>query len=129
MSTYETIPSDLYEFFERDPVDVRIKRSNDLDLAFMGWLVAKSEIEDYTRTKWTEVHLWLSTKGSYVAQIQQGGNTLPTVTRATASKHFDDVLEWMRDDNRGNLGAASKKAVAIACERLPWLDGQDVEHV
>jgi hypothetical protein len=64
-----------------------------------------------------------------VAQIQQGGTTLNTVTRATAQRRFEDVLAWMREDNRGNLGGASKKVVAIACERLPWLEGADVEHV
>jgi hypothetical protein len=129
MSTYDTMPSDLHDFFSSAPKDVRIDRSNDLDLSFVGWLVAKADIEDYTRTKWTEVHLWLSTKGTYVAQIQQGGTVLNTVTRATAQKRFEDVLAWMREDNRGNLGGASKKVVAIACERLPWLEGLDVEHV
>jgi hypothetical protein len=129
MSTYDTQPADLHEFFDTAPKDVRIERSNDLDLSFTGWLVAKADIEDYTRTKWTEVHLWLSTKGSYVAMIQQGGTTLNTVTRATAQRRFDDILAWMREDNRGNLGGASKKVVAIACERLPWLEGADVEHV
>jgi hypothetical protein len=120
---------DLHDFFDSTPVTERITRTNDLDLAFNGWLVASADITDYTRTRWTKVSLWMTTKRAYVAQITQGGTTLPTVSRAAARHSFEEIVEWMREDNRGQLGGASKKVIAVACDRLPWLEGEDVEQV
>lgn len=125
----DTNMPDLHDFFGTTPVSERIVRTNDLDLAFNGWQVATADISDYTHTRWTKVCLWLTTKRAYVAQISQGGSSLPTVSRAAARSTFEDIVEWMREDNRGQLGGASKKVIAVACDRLPWLEGGDVEQV
>jgi len=120
---------DLKKFFDSKPKEFRVTRGNELDLLFDGWEVAHEEIFDYTKTKWTRVSLYLSVTGTYVASITQGGTDMGTSYRAAARKDFNDMLTWMREDNRGVLGPASKRVVATATERLPWLDGADVERV
>lgn len=120
---------DLTKFFDTPAREYRIERTHELDLMFDGWLIGQDEISDYTKTRWTRVALYLSNTGTYVAHIMQGGDGLNHIHRACARRTFEETVKWMREDNKGHLGSASKKVVSIAVDRLPWLDGADVERV
>lgn len=122
-------PDDLHDFFGTRPREYRVERHNDLDMLFTGWEISRARLDDHTGSRWTEAVLYMSTKGSYVVNIRQGGISMPTISRGAADASFTGILKWMREDNRGALGGASKRIVAVATERLPWLSGEDVVHV
>lgn len=122
-------PDDLHAFFETRPREYRVERHNDLDMLFTGWEISRARLDDHTGRRWTEAALYMSTKGAYVVNIRQGGVSLPTISRGAADAEFAGILRWMREDNRGALGGASKRIVAVASERLPWLSGEDVVYV
>jgi len=115
--------------------DYRLTRDDDLDLAFTGWKVAEGRCGDREHesdwTRWTIVRLYVTTGGRFVVGIERHSRWQGSTSRYDAVAHetFDDVLLYLKDDNDGRVGTASKAMVEDAVANLDCLGRADVEQI
>lgn len=99
----------------------KLDRDGDLPLAFCGALVGAGSTQDCrgpTQNRWTEVNIYRTTRGSYVAEVRrislwQGedqGRTAAVLETAEA------VIAWLRFAGAGQLGRASLGAIERATD-------------
>jgi hypothetical protein len=122
-----------------EAVRFRLERDGAVDLGFYGWLIGKGEHgtggnsgHECDWTRGTVVRVYVTTAGRIVTVVMRWsrwrGERSPrhdTAVHATPG----EALNWLREDNGGSLGDASKYAWETACAECPALEGCDVEEV
>jgi hypothetical protein len=115
--------------------EYRLTRDEALDLSFDGWKVAVGRCGDRAHeadwTRWTVVALYVTTSGKFVTSIERHSRWQGQGSRYDASVHdsFAEAVAYVREENDGRLGPASKKMVEDAVSNIPSLAGADVERV
>jgi hypothetical protein len=100
----------------------RVERDADYDLEFRGALLA-SHRHSADGDRWTEVDLYRTEGGQYVAAVRFGSASRPTMKHAAAvCASPEEVVAWMRESSGGKrLGVASKTVLQQAHARHPDL--------
>lgn len=118
-----------------DAVAYRLRRDDDKDVAFRGWLLGEGTYGDRAYrvdwTRWTRVAVYLSEKGRYVAAIERHSKWQGQGSKydAVVADSFASLVDALAADNEGRLGQASKAAIEDAVAGYPELSGADVESV
>lgn len=111
-------------------------RDGDRDLTFVGWLLGEGEhgtggnsgfAFDWTRGTVTRVYL--TTGGNLVVAVRRWSNWQGERERRAAAvcRTIDEVLDWLRADNHGELGVSAKAAIDdIDYEPLTALANEEV---
>ena len=96
----------------------RVRRDGDLDLAFVGALLGTGRHRALDG-RWTEVDIFLTRSGKFVAATRFGSENRPDAKHiAAACDTYDDLMEWLRGP-RNLLGYAAKEALDRAAGRYP----------
>jgi len=118
-----------------EPLDFRIPRTGDRDLAFRGWLLSHAEERDSsaTLTRGLDIDIYLTIRLRLVAHLcrwsLREGQGLREEHRVTAHDSAAELLEWLKQENAGRLDAPSKRAWVRACQAWPGLKREAVERV
>lgn len=112
-----------------EPVDVRLAREGDLDLAFRGWHLSQEEHGGEQRGG--RLSVYLTAAGLLVTSSCRWGLRGRAGTVCRAGVHADPAaaVEWFRADAGGKLGPTSKELWEAACERLPALREWQTETI
>lgn len=97
-----------------------VRRDADYDIEFKGALLAtESYCSDGDR--FTEVDLFVTESGRYVAAVRFGSESRPTMRHdAQVCETPEQVVEWMRGTS-GKIGMASKRVLQKAHRLYPDL--------
>jgi hypothetical protein len=114
----------------------RLSREGDLDLCFAGWLVSEAREPESKERSTVSIRIFATNTGRFVGEITRripniNGSEYPSIIKSKC-RAFDvptELLEWLREDGRGRLGANSKAAWENLCDRVPWLSDVAVIHV
>jgi hypothetical protein len=122
MSAVRPSPND---FSDLGPAEhLIVQRDGARDLAFQGWVIG-----DGTHTtssgRATQVVIYLAVDGPLVTEVRRGssGRTVGADVQHSVAVHPDgaSALKWLKADNAGELGRASKAAWTEACQTYPPL--------
>jgi hypothetical protein len=99
----------------------RVPRDTDYDLEFTGLLLARHR-HSGDGDRWTEVTLYRTEGGQFVAAVQFGSVSRPTMKHdARVCSTPDEVVAWMREGSGGRIGTPSKVVLQQAHDRHPDL--------
>lgn len=109
-----------------DPRPFVVQRDGDRDLAFRGWLIGTGRYEFDARS--IDVAIYLTTGGRLVTWTAWQA---PSKTGRAGASHETaaGALAWLRQQNKGRLGPASKAAWTQACTAWPPLEAEATERV
>jgi hypothetical protein len=106
------------------PDTMEVRRDGDLDITFSGWVLGDGDKGT------TQVVVYGTVGGNLITESRRSAFGRPSgVHRAAVHKTPDEALAWLRADNGGSLGEASKLAWMEACEAWPELKGCATERV
>lgn len=98
-----------------------VPRDTDYDLEFSGFLLARHR-HSGDGDRWTEVALYRTEGGAYVAAVQFGSLSRTTMRRiACVCGTPEEVVAWIREGSGGRIGTPSKIVLQQAYERHPDL--------
>ena len=118
-----------------EPLDFRIPRTGDRDLAFRGWLLSHAEERDGSAalTRGLDIDLYLTIRLRLVAHLcrwsLRAGEGLREEHRVAVHDSAAGLLGWLKQENAGTLDAPSKRAWVRACQAWPGLKREAVERV
>ena len=110
--------------------DYIIKRDGQPPLTFKGDEIGKGTTRDHNSTRWTNVTIYKTKGGKYVAYIERATqwqgecNHDEAVSRSEAI----GIIQWLKQDGE-NLGRASQRAVENAAESDANFSAAWVERV
>jgi hypothetical protein len=125
------------------PELIRIRRDRDRDMEFQGWRIGSGETGTGPadrfghpqaapdRERWIrgiEVTLFRTVGGQFAVGLRRwgpGGEEYHGVVHRSP----EELLEWMKSDAGGKLGAASKQAWESACRLDPDLKAHETERI
>lgn len=97
----------------------RVRRDGELDLEFVGALLASHHHESDDGYRWTEVDLFVTASGKFVSVVRFGGTSRRTIqSDAKVCATPEEVVEWMRG-RRGRIGIAGKTVLERANRLYP----------
>ena len=111
---------------EADMGEHRIRRDGDLDLVVRGRVIGRAKKGNAANrdrwTKTTSVMVLLSNSGRVVTAVRQWASSASEAShRAEIHDTPAQALAWLKEDNHGALGSASKEAWEQACRTEPAL--------
>ena len=118
-----------------EPLDFRIPRTGDRDLAFRGWLLSHAEERGGSPalTRAVDIDIYLTIRLRLVGHLcrwsLRGSEGLREEHRVAAHDSAAGLLAWLKQENAGSLDAPSKRAWVRACQAWPGLKSEAVERV
>jgi hypothetical protein len=118
-----------------EPLDFRIPRTGDRDLAFRGWLLSHAEERGGSAglTRGEDIDIYLTIRLRLVAHLCRWslplGEPLSEEHRVAAHDSAATLLAWLKQENAGRLDAPSKRAWVRACQAWPGLKREAVERL
>jgi hypothetical protein len=98
----------------------RVRRDGELDLEFVGALLASSRYSS-DGDRFTEVDLFITMSGRFVSCVRFGSSTRATMRHdAQVCDSPETVIAWMRGSS-GRIGTASKDVLERAFRLYPDL--------
>jgi len=129
------VTPDAADRLRGEPLDFRIPRTGDRDLAFRGWLLSHAEERDGSAalTRGLDIDLYLTIRLRLVAHLcrwsLRAGEGLREEHRVAVHDSAAGLLGWLKQENAGTLDAPSKRAWVRACQAWPGLKREAVERV
>ena len=118
-----------------EPLDFRIPRTGDRDLAFRGWLLSHAEERGGSPalTRGVDIDIYLTIRLRLVAHLcrwsLRDGEGLREEHRVAVHDSAARLLDWLKQESSGRLDATSKRAWVRACAAWPDLKREAVERV
>ena len=118
-----------------EPLDFRIPRTGDRDLAFRGWLLSHAEERGGSPalTRGVDIDFYLTIRLRLVAHLcrwsLRDGEGLREEHRVAVHDSAARLLDWLKQESSGRLDATSKRAWVRACAAWPGLKREAVERV
>ncbi len=118
-----------------EPLDFRIPRTGDRDLAFRGWLLGHAEERDGSAalTRGVDIDIYLTIRLRLVAHLcrwsLRDGEGLREAHHVAVHDSAADLLDWLKQEGSGRLDATGKRAWVRACAAWPGLKREAVERV
>ena len=126
---------DVADRLRGEPLDFRIPRTGDRDLAFRGWLLSHAEERGGSAalTYGLDIDIYLTIRlrlaGHLCHWSLREGQGLREEHRVTVHDSAAELLGWLKQENAGRLDAPSKRAWVRACQVWPGFKREAVERV
>ena len=102
------------------PTDLMVRRDGDRDLTFEGWVIGDGKQTTNAR-RTIHVVIYATVSGKFVTEVRRSHGGTGVQYAAAVHGRADYALAWLKADNDGQLGTASKDSWEQACQAFPPL--------
>lgn len=111
---------------------ITITRNNKPPLLLVGEVVGNASSKSSGSRKWTDVTIYLTQSKQLVGQIDHRSTVSGDRSVFTKAERFTTgraLIDWLKEDNAGELGGVSNDALSQAAPRIQTIRDAWVEVV